>query len=233
MNSKKIILESEINYHSYNMILFNKKLAYYYINTGFLPNITIAQNILRETIRSFEIGNFHSPEQYDSYFQLKLLLALSYEFFDEHNIAYSLYEDNLTEIENEYGFVDNDLINLHKRLMYIISADKMLEKSISNYNGFNQFVLYQNKRRIIEKKIQNDSVKENEIIELNNLFNSIKLSMDRLYYVTHYRLLFHYYKKRGEYELANSFYSDALNMANEYEFTGQVVQLRKLKRFLE
>ena len=228
-----MLFESEVNYQSYNLILFNKELSYYYINTGFLPNVKSAQSILRDTIHSFEVGNFNSPEQFGTYFQLKLLLSLSYEFFNEHNTAYSMYEDNLKAIENGFDFIDDDIKNLFRRLMYIISSDKYLEQEISNYSGFNKFSFYQNKRRIIEKRIQENSAEDCDIIELNDLFNSIKIGMDKLYHVTHYRLLYQYYKRKGEDALATEFYTHAIKMANDYEFKGQIEQLKKIKMILE
>ena len=117
--------------------------------------------------------------------------------------------------------------------MFIISSDKYLEQLISNYSGFNKFEIYQNKRRIIEKRIQKNVAEDCEIIELNELFNSIKLGMDKLYHVTHYRLLYQYYKKRGEDMLASKVFSDAITMANEYEFKGQIEQLKKIQMLLK
>ena len=117
--------------------------------------------------------------------------------------------------------------------MYIISSDKYLEQEISNYSGFNKFSFYQNKRRIIEKRIQENSAEDCDIIELNDLFNSIKIGMDKLYHVTHYRLLYQYYKRKGEDALATEFYTHAIKMANDYEFKGQIEQLKKIKMILE
>ena len=233
MELKRISFRSEINYNSYNYIVFSKNLAYSYMNTGLLSNVFRARVILSEAIKNFEMGNFSSPEQYSTYFQLQLLMALSHEFFNEHDKAFQRYEYNLNEIEAKYSFVDEVTTNLFRRMMYIIAPENALKKKIEDYSGMNIAATYQNKRRFLEKDIYAGRANDEQIVELNNLFNSIKNAIDKLFHVTHFRLLYTYYGRRGNVKLATKFFQTAMDMAYNYEFMGQVQRLNLLRSSIE
>lgn len=222
--------EETITYYSYNLILFRKLLAYNYMNSGILSNVSRAKEILDKAIKEFEMGNFYSPEQFSSYFQLKLLLALTYEFYYQHNLAYTKYEKTINEIENKFPFIDDETKNILYRLMYIINPETYFEEKLKDYKGLNLASVYQNKRRIIEKRIKIGTVTDKEIADLSNQFEQIKLSIDKLYHVTHYRLLFQYHLMKKEYEIADVYYKSALRIANEYEFWGQIKRLEDIKK---
>lgn len=234
MEAKKIRFECEINYISYNMIVFIKKLAYYYMNTGLHENVLSARKLIVKAIKIFEIGNFYSAEQYTTYFQLRLLESLSYEFFCEHNIAFTGYESSLNEIEKKYPFVDEITKNLFRRLMYIISSEDVLKRELENFSpNTDIFASYQNKRRILEKQIYSGKAKEAKVLELNEMFEKIKNGLDKIYYVTHYRLMYMYYAMRKEKKVASMYFKMAINMAHEYEFSGQVDRLSVLRDLFE
>lgn len=230
MSAKVVRLESEVNYISYNMIVLKKNLAYYSMNTGLHENVLNARKLVNSAIRTFEMGNFCSPDQFATYFQLKLLESLSYEFFNGHNIAYSGYESCLKEIEQTYPFVDEVTKNLFRRLMYIISSDNVLKLELEKFPPYiNVFASFQNKRRVLEKQIYSGRVTKAKVMELNEMFENIKNNLDKIYHVTHYRLMYTYYAKLGEKEIASMYFQMAINMANEYNFFGQIDRLHAIR----
>lgn len=229
MNEECIELEKQINYNSYNMILFKKSLAYHYMNTGLLSNVETARRLLSSAAQTFETANFSSPNQYDTFFQIKLLLALSDEFYNKHNHAYSQYENTLREIEKSYKFISKETTSLFQRLMYIISSEDALKRVLNDYSGSSLEIIYQNKRRILEKDIFKGKASETQISEISFLFNQVKQSLDKLYHVTHYRLLFIYYLQKKDYSVSSKLYDEAIKLANEYEFYGQINRFEQLK----
>ncbi len=234
MKAQKAKLESEINYISYNMIVFIKNLAYYSMNTGLHENVLSARQLIVNAIKTFEIGNFYSAEQFTTYFQLRLLESLSYEFFCEHNIAFTGYENSLNEIEKTYPFVDEVTKNLFRRLMYIISSENVLKRKLEKFSpNTDIFASFQNKRRILEKEIYSGKANEAKVKELNEMFEEIKNCLDKIYHVTHYRLMYTYYAMRKEKEVASMYFKMAINMANEYEFFGQVERLSAIRDLFE
>lgn len=233
MERKRIELEDGIDYISYNYIIYLKNLAFYYLNTGLHSNVYSARNLISKAINTFEMGNFSSSEQFSTYFQLKLLMSLSYEFFEDHNMAYLGYENNLKEIEMNYPFVDEITKNLFFRLMYIINPDSNLKTAMENYSGEYTITVYQNKRRILEKDIYSGKATDFQIFELNSIFNNIKCIIDKVYHVTHYRLMYIYFVRNGDPETADRFFQAAINMAFEYQFHGQMDRLSFLRSIME
>lgn len=234
MKAKKVILESEVDYISYNLIVFKKNLAYYSMNTGLHENVLSARQLINDAIKTFEIGNFGSPEQFSTYFQLRLLESLTYEFFCQHNIAYTGYERSLNEIEKTYPFVDAVTKNLFHRLMYIISTEDALRLELEKFSSHtNILAAFQNKRRILEKEIYSGKATEAKVIELNEMFESIRNCLDKIYHVTHFRLMYTYYAMRNEKETASMYFQLAINMANEYEFSGQIDRLSAIHDLFE
>lgn len=233
MELKLSELEKNINYISYNIIVLYKNLAYYYLNTGLIKNVNRGKELLNSAIQMFEMGNFSSSEQFNTYFQLKLLASLTFEFFNKHNKAYQGYEQILHEIEEDYNFISPETSNLLRRLMYIISSENSLKKIIIDYNSANIVSVYQNKRRILEKDIYAGSATENQLLELIDLFKKANPFLDKLYHVTHYRLLYMFYASKRIFPLANAYFNSALKMANEYEFFGQITRLNDIHNYFE
>lgn len=229
LDRKCSVLETEVNYLSYNLILLRKYLAYKYMCSGVLTNVDRSVELIEKSIKDFENGNFTSPEQFSTYFQLKLILALSNEFYNKHNEAYSEYEKTIAEIEKYYGFVNEDTKNLFYRCLYILSPIPYFQKKIKNYTGHNIISSFQNKRRIVEKKIIRGTVKEEDILEINQQFEQIKSLIDKLHHVTHYRLMFQYYLRKKEMDLANYYYKLAIQTATEYGFSGQIKQIEIIR----
>lgn len=230
MEAERIRLESEVNYNSYNLILLFKYLAFYYLNTGLISNVYSAKHILSSASKMFEMGNYASPEQYDTYYQINLMLALVHEFFSEHDQAFQKYESKLHEINQNHRFVSEETKNLFHRMMYIISSDNALEEIIASYSGSSLATSYQNKRRILEKKIINGRANDADIIEISELFKQAKPLLDKLYHVTHFRLLYIYYANRNEVVIANAIFQQAIDMAFEYEFSGQIERLTAIRQ---
>lgn len=230
METTRAKLEGEVNYNSYNLILFDKQLAFYYLNTGSLPNICNAKHILFLALKMFELGNFSAPEQFETYYQIKLLLTLTHEFFNEHNLAFQEYEKSLIEINKNYKFISDETKNQFLRMMYTISPDKPLEDMMLKYSGANLAVSYQNKRRFIEKKISKGKATDTDIKEVSDMFNSVKHFLNKLYHVTHYRLLYIYYASKNKPLLADMYFSKAIKIAYEYEFSGQIERLMNIRK---
>ena len=222
-----------IYYNSFNLITAKKFLAYHYMNTGALNNVARAKVLLLDGISAFERGTFAMPEQLSVYHQMKLLLALTNEFYGNHNKAFTEYEESIHEIESSYPFLNEETKNVFYRLMYILEPIASLESRIVGYKGINPLSVYQNKRRIVEKAIYAGKAKESQVLELNDMFNLVKGKLDHLYHVTHYRLLYQYYFKKGEGQIAESFYHLAIDSAVRCEFYGQVVRIESIKKELE
>lgn len=218
-----------INYESYNLILLRKELAYHYMNSGLLDNVVLARGLLDSAISSFEIGGFSAKEQLSTYFQLKLLRALSHEFYFEHNKAYSLYEAGVHDFETSYRFIDAETKNVFYRLMYIIEPDAKLKKKLLDYEGHNLVSIYQNDRRIVERAIYDGCVTYGDIVKLSESFERIKHTLDKLYHVTHYRLMYQYFLRRGEHQIADQYYRQAINIAENYEFFGQIDRIKIIR----
>lgn len=203
------------------------------MNTGAIENVKKAKDLLLDGIMEFERGIFASPEQFSVYYQMKLLLALTNEFYGRHNEAFTEYEKNIHEIETSYPFLDEETKNLLYRLMYILQPTQSLVNKIDGYKGTNPLSIYQNKRRILEKAIYEGKAQEWQLLEVNNLFNTIKSNLDHIYHVTHYRLLFQYFFKVGEKGIAMQFYHLAIDTALNCEFYGQITRIETIKKELD